>query len=510
MRSALIHGVLLAVMLVYGYRTWTRDKTVKPNLGSVVLWNKTEADLVSIEFKTEKKTMRVERRGEGAGYWWGTETTIEKKPKPPEKKPDEPAPAQGSGSAGSGSAAAGSGSAAKPAAGSGSAVAAGSGSAAKPAAGSGSGSAVAAGSGSAAKPAVGSGSAGSGSAVAAGSGSGSGAGSGSAAAPPVVMEEIKKTKEFPIGEAGDKIIKGYLEARAIRELGVPSEASKKDYKLVDSKTTLSITFKDGAHTYLVGGSVYGQSDRYVMDQSSGVAYVLSKDIIAGLEIGESSMHLVDPRGFDIAKIETVAIEWNGRTKTGTRITTGEEAQPEKQKKSWADAETKKPDAPLATFIENANNLKPTEYAANLNPSSMQVVLKITYKDAKGELLGTLTLYKREKPGELPEGAELDPANPPKGELEYYVMTEKTHVPALVRKDTAQRSEQDLPIVFGDKAAPIEPKPGANPFGNVPIKPPTRGGSGAGSGGPGSGAPPHGMPPRGSGGGIPGLTPPPGH
>ena len=36
MRGALIHGVLLAVMLVYGYRTWTRDKTVQPNVGNVV------------------------------------------------------------------------------------------------------------------------------------------------------------------------------------------------------------------------------------------------------------------------------------------------------------------------------------------------------------------------------------------------------------------------------------------------------------------------------------------
>ena len=38
------------------------------------------------------------------------------------------------------------------------------------------------------------------------------------------------------------------------------------------------------------------------------------------------------------------------------------------------------------------------------------------------MLGTLTLYKHEKAGELPEGAELDPANPPKGETEYYIMT----------------------------------------------------------------------------------------
>ena len=62
MKSALIHGVLLAVMLVYGYRTWTRDKTVQTNLGSVVLWDKTEADLVSIEYSTDK----TERQAAGA------------------------------------------------------------------------------------------------------------------------------------------------------------------------------------------------------------------------------------------------------------------------------------------------------------------------------------------------------------------------------------------------------------------------------------------------------------
>ncbi|MBA2543949.1 MAG: hypothetical protein H0V17_30180, partial [Deltaproteobacteria bacterium] len=110
MRSALIHGVLLAVMLVFGYRTWTRDKSVKPDLGSVVLWNKTEAELASIEFKKENKTVRVERKTDGKdSYWWGTETSVTKQPKP---KPPEPKPADAGSGSGSGSAvAAGSGSA---------------------------------------------------------------------------------------------------------------------------------------------------------------------------------------------------------------------------------------------------------------------------------------------------------------------------------------------------------------------------------------------------------------
>ncbi|MCW5808438.1 MAG: hypothetical protein KIT31_39170, partial [Deltaproteobacteria bacterium] len=65
MRSALIHGVLLAVMLVYGYRTWTREKPVKRDLGEVEMWNKSANDLVAVEYKSDKKTLKLERRGEG-------------------------------------------------------------------------------------------------------------------------------------------------------------------------------------------------------------------------------------------------------------------------------------------------------------------------------------------------------------------------------------------------------------------------------------------------------------
>ena len=92
MRGALIHGVLLAVMLVYGYRTWTRDKTSDTNTGTVVLWDKGEADLLSIDYKAPKKIVKIEKKPEG--YWWGSDTTIEMKPKAKQ-------PGDGSGSAGS-------------------------------------------------------------------------------------------------------------------------------------------------------------------------------------------------------------------------------------------------------------------------------------------------------------------------------------------------------------------------------------------------------------------------
>jgi hypothetical protein len=91
------------------------------------------------------------------------------------------------------------------------------------------------------------------------------------------------------------------------------------------------------------------------------------------------------------------------------------------------------------------------------------------------------LYKVEKPGVLPEGQELDPANPPKGEVEWYVWTERTHVPALVRKDTAQRAEQDLPIVLGDVKPPDQKGSGKAPPQNPFQQPPGGGGHGGGDG-----------------------------
>jgi hypothetical protein len=399
-------------MLVYGYRTWTRDKTVQPNVGSVVLWDKADSDIKSIEYKSDKKITKLENRGD---YWWGTDTTIELRPK---KKEDPANAGSGAGSAGSaaGSAAAGS---------------------------------------------------------AAGSGSGAGSGSAAKKPEPVEMEEVgRKTHEFPLGEPGDKLVKNYAAARALRDLGAPNDASKKDYKLDDAKTTVSVTFKDGStHEFLVGGSVYGGSDKYVLDQKANKAYVFSRDMLSGLEVGESSLHLTDPRGFDGATIASVTIKAGDKSRTAIRVTT--KGQGEGQEvKTWGEPDTKKANQTVANFIDNANNLRPVEYASNLKVSDMKPVLSLTYKEDRGATLGTLTLYKYEKPGELPPGATLDPANPPKPDTQYYIMTEKTRVPALVRKDTAARAEGDIETVFTakpeDVKSAVDPK--GNPFGNQPLPP----------------------------------------
>ncbi len=383
MRGALIHGVLLAVMLVYGYRTWTRDKTVHQDHGEVVLWDKSTDDLVSLELKSDKRDVKIERKTAGAdNYWWGTDTTIDRKPKPK--------------TADAGSAA--------------------------------------------------------GSAGSAGSADGSGVGS-------AEMIETRKTKEFPLGDAGDKMLAVWTGARAMRDLGVPSDDQKKEFKLVDSKSSLTVTFKDGAHTFVIGGSPFGGGDRYAMDLGTGKAYVISKDLVSGLEVGETSLHLVDPRGFDPTKLDQVTIEAGGKSKVIARIQTGVEGQ---QVKTWGDPETKKADQTIANFIDNANNLRPTEYKPDVTLASLTQIVKLSFRDEHGKALGWIEVFKRDKP--VDPAVPVNPANPPKPVTEYYLMSEKTRVPALLKKEQAERTDQDVITVFSDHPLELPPKPPGGPHG----------------------------------------------
>jgi Domain of unknown function (DUF4340) len=436
MRGALIHGVLLAVMLVYGYRTWTRDKTTKPDLGSVVLWDKAEKDIVSIAFKNENREVMLQQRtANGETYWWGSDTQITKQPKAPATPPTPPPPPPGQGSGSAAGSGAGSGSAAPP------------------------------------PPTPGSGAAGSNAGSA-----GSGAGSGSAAPPeppkPPEMEEVRKTREFPLGENGAKIVKSYAAARAMRDLGTLDEAKKKTYKLDAPKSSITITFKDGARTFQLGDAVFGNQDKYAIDDK-GRGYVLSKDMLTNLELGEQSLFLADARGFDAKKIEAVTIEGAGKTKTGIRMTTDVEGKPVK---TWADAATKKPHPSLGNYIDQLGSMPPSEYSPKTKLEGLTKILTATYKDGDGAKLGTLTLYKG--PKAPPAAGEPPPPPGPKSDFEYYIMTEKSRVPAIVRPDTAQQVETNLPVIMNEKPPEpgAAPAPKGNPFGSGAMPPPGHGGA----------------------------------
>jgi hypothetical protein len=256
-------------------------------------------------------------------------------------------------------------------------------------------------------------------------------------------------REFPISETAEKTLKNLAAARALRDLGKLTEEAKKDYKLEDTSTTLSIVFKGVTKSFVIGGAVFGGSDKYVLDTETNKVYVMSGQLITPFEQGESTLRLQDPRGFDAAKVQQVTVAAGDKSRAAKRVmadtpkpdTTNPHAPPPGKTKTWGDPATGKPDQTLANFIDNLDRLKPTKYEADLDPASMTEVVKISYQDAGGGALGTMRLYKREKP------AEPGATPPPTPVIEYYVMTEKTRVPGLVPKSMAERVDNDVATVF---------------------------------------------------------------
>jgi hypothetical protein len=360
MKGAIVHGVLLVTMLAVAYQTWTRDKTVKPSTGTVVLWTHKPAELQAIVHETPERTVRVERRGEGAAaYLWGSDARVTTKTLPPAADADPEAAPE--------------------------------------------------------------------------------------------TEQTTTTREFPVGEAIDPVVAGLSAMRAIRDLGTLGDEQKKEYELAEAKTTLSVVFAGGTRTLLVGDRVLGGKDRYVLDIDSGKGYVIAGALLEPLEGGERSLtpKQAIPTGDEVATIEIAAGE---QTRTLGRVTVADDAG--KQIKTWGDARSGKADQTAANFLSKVEtSLRPVKYDPELDAASLTRLVAMTYKDARGKVLDTLTVYKRETTEEPPpppppaEGEEAAPPPPPTSVTEYYIVSQRTRVPAQVNKAAGDQVEQNIQTVF---------------------------------------------------------------
>jgi len=121
--------------------------------------------------------------------------------------------------------------------------------------------------------------------------------------------------------------------------------------------------------------------------------------------------------------------------------------------TWGEGQTA--DTAAANFIDKIEKLRPTSYEAKLDPKTLTNIVTLTYKDAGGKVLGTMQVLKSEKPGEAPpappppkpgEPAPPPPAPPPPV-VEYYLVTERTRVPAVLPKVAAERIAPDIETVL---------------------------------------------------------------
>jgi hypothetical protein len=373
MKSVIVHGILLAVMLVYGYFSWTKEKPKPSVAGEVVMWNRPVSDLKAVEFATAERTLRLERRGEGANaYWWGLETKTTKKmkpqtPPPPPADPATPPPPP----------------------------------------------------------------------------------------PPPEFEMVTETREFPIGEPGDTLLKDVARMRAIKSMGVVDEQKKKDYELVDTSKTISLVFNDGAKTLVLGGRVHGGSDRYILDVDSNKGFVMTGTLITPLEGGEGSLRPADLRAFNPKDAMQVQIAAGDKSKSVRRIKVKKPepatpdphappvTKPNQEIETWGEGAVA--DDIAANFIDKIEKLRPQSYDTKIDPKTLTNVLTLTYKSGSGKQLGTINVLKIEKP---PEAGKTEPV------IDYYLVTERTRVPALLPKLAVDRVLTDFETVFsGAPAAP---------------------------------------------------------
>jgi hypothetical protein len=72
-RGPIVHGGVLAVALLFAWRTWTRPKAEPKRATEVTIWDGRAADVTTVEYAGDKRSARVERKSDaGEPYVWVT------------------------------------------------------------------------------------------------------------------------------------------------------------------------------------------------------------------------------------------------------------------------------------------------------------------------------------------------------------------------------------------------------------------------------------------------------
>lgn len=361
MRGVIVHGVLLFVMLIVGYRVATKAPEPKAELGDIEVFKRRADDVVRVTYQSDTKKVTIERRGSGAGaYWWGTEVRKEKKPKP---QPPGPAAMEQAAAA----------------------------SAEK----------------SPAEP-----------------------------KPIREFEDVEVISEFPIADASVDAIGELARMRALRQLPVPSGEEAKALGLAEKTAKLEVAFNDGIRTFTIGGRVSGGSERYALDDGGHRLLILAGALIDPFAGGETGLRLTDPKGFDAAKVERIALV-SGTRRREFRRGTGKDERGNPTK-TWIDGTSGAPDQTAANFISSLDRLRPSKYLPAIDLAGQAPLVTATYSDASGTVLGTLAFYAQKA-----SAATQDPATA----ITYYLATPRAHAPGLLDASMAGRVESDLPTVF---------------------------------------------------------------
>ncbi len=234
------------------------------------------------------------------------------------------------------------------------------------------------------------------------------------------------TLAFPLGMTGGDVVRNLSTFRVVRDLGVIPESERERFGVGDPYARLTVTFSNDVRELHVGDQTPGGSDRYALDGSSGSLYVIPADVFGPLDTGagalrERRLHYFLPA--DVAKVE---IHIGGQSRQMVR-TDGGPGTPS----TWSPPGSDQPDPTFANFMERVGQLaiEDFEFRASVSPEERQA--RIDYYDEDDELMGFVELYRRTTPD---------------GDA-YYLVSERTRVPALGIRSLAERVFLDLAQLF---------------------------------------------------------------
>jgi len=234
------------------------------------------------------------------------------------------------------------------------------------------------------------------------------------------------TEQYPIGEAGDTLVKRLARLRALRDLGEARQQDLAAYGLTNSRSTVKLAFRGGGERVLtIGGTVVGGGHRYAFDRAAGRVYVLSSDLFQPLDFG-GSLRLSRLFGFAPDDVHGVVLR-AGSAERALQRRPASGDQPE----VWSEPGSGRSDQTFANFMEQLSRLFVTRYRPDVTPGTLQQIVRADYLDARGDTLGTLELFR-------PRAA---------GPAAYFLRTRATIVPGEAYGPVAERIEQDIRTLF---------------------------------------------------------------
>ena len=228
--------------------------------------------------------------------------------------------------------------------------------------------------------------------------------------------------EFPVGLQGHVLIGALAVLRVQRDLGELSPERRTRYGLDDPGARLTIRFTDGERVLVVGDSVFGGGDRYAMDPSTGIGYVLVGDLVTQLENGEGAVRERSVHHFAGSQIGAVRISGPAGERRMARTEAGE----------WTEMDGGAPDTGFGNFMERVGELVPGEgYDNPPARETLTLFLRVDYVSVGAEPLGFVELLHD-------GGAPLKT---------YYLRSESTRILGRVPRILGDRVEQAVGDVF---------------------------------------------------------------